>query len=174
MRGHKRHSSALIGAALLLLIQLLCASFFVSEFVTEVFGLRNWAVTWNVREILQVMASLGLCLGTIAGILLLRIALVRIGRADRQVQAASGEFFAMMEMSFSEWGLSPSERDVALFAVRGMSNAEIARLRGTSEATIKTQINAIFRKAGVSNRAQLISQFVDLLIERGQPERSRA
>ena len=57
MRGHKRHSSALIGAALLLLIQLLCASFFVSEFVTEVFGLRNWAVTWNVREILQVMAD---------------------------------------------------------------------------------------------------------------------
>lgn len=158
-----RRSSVLwIGA--LLVVQSLCALFFVSEFLSEVLGLRSWAVTWEVREILQVSASLGLSLGALAGMLLLRQAVVRIGRAERQVRAASGEFFAMMEECFTDWGLSPSERDVALFAVRGQSNAEIAALRGTSEATIKTQMNAVFRKAGVTNRAQLISQFVDLLI----------
>ncbi len=169
MARPQRFSSGLIAAMVLLLVQFLCAGFFISEFVTEVFGLRNWAVTWEVREILQASASIGLLLGTVAGLLLLRVAVVRMRRAERQVQAASGEFFAMMEVSFSDWGLSPSERDVALFAVRGMSNAEIARLRGTSEATIKSQMNAVFRKAGVSSRAQLISQFVELLIERAPP-----
>jgi DNA-binding CsgD family transcriptional regulator len=54
---------------------------------------------------------------------------------------------------------------VALYAVKGYANAEIAELRGKSEATIKTQINAVFRKAGVQNRGQLIAQFLDLLLE---------
>ncbi len=156
--------SALIWIGILLGIQVLCALFFVSELVSEVFGLRNWAVSWEIRELLQVSASFGLTLGSIAAILLLRQAIIRTRRSDRQIKAASGAFFAMMEECFVEWSLTPSERDVALFAVRGQSNTEIAALRGTSEATIKTQINAIFRKAGVTNRAQLVSQFVDVLI----------
>jgi len=43
---------------------------------------------------------------------------------------------------------------------------EIARLRDTSEGTVKAQSNAIYRKAGVSGRYQLLSLFVDeLMIE---------
>ena len=156
--------SSLIWIGILVTVQSLCALFFVSEFITEVFGLRNWAVTWEIREVLQLSASLGLSLGAVAAVLLLRQTILRIDKAERQVRAASGEFFAIMEECFSEWGLSPSERDVALFAVRGQSNTEIAALRGTSEATVKTQMNAVFRKAAVTNRAQLISQFVDVLI----------
>ena len=76
-----------------------------------------------------------------------------------------------MEGFFSEWGLSPSERDVALFAVRGYGNGEIATLRGKSEATIKTQMNAVFRKADVSGRSQLLGVFVDALIAT-EPSRS--
>lgn len=159
--------SSIVWIGMLLGIQSVCALFFVSEFVTEVFGLRNWAVTWEIREFLQLAASLGLSLGAVAAILLLRQTILRIGRAERQVRAASGEFFGIMEECFSDWGLSPSERDVALFAVRGQSNAEIAILRGTSQATIKTQMNAVFRKADVTNRAQLISQFVDVLMSSG-------
>ena len=70
-----------------------------------------------------------------------------------------------MQAQFGEWCLSPAEADVALYAVKGYANAEIAELRGKSEATIKTQINAVFRKAGVQNRGQLIAQFLDLLLD---------
>ncbi len=42
--------SSLIWIVTLMTVQSLCALFFVSEFVTEVFGLRNWAVTWEIRK----------------------------------------------------------------------------------------------------------------------------
>lgn len=167
----KRSTVAWIAA--LLVVQLLCALFFLSEFLTEVLGLRHWALPWQMREILQLLASVGLLLGSVAAVLLLRHTLARIGAAERQVRAASGEFFAMMDGCFAEWGLSEAERDVALFAVRGCSNAEIAALRGTSEATVKTQMNAVFRKAGVSGRAQLVSLFVEVLIANEAPRAPR-
>ena len=56
------------------------------------------------------------------------------------------------------------KRDVALFAIKGMSTAEIASLRSTSEGTVKAQTNAIYRKAGVSGRSQLLSLFIEDLM----------
>jgi DNA-binding CsgD family transcriptional regulator len=70
----------------------------------------------------------------------------------------------LLEERFVEWGLTPSERDVALFAIKGLSTAEIATLRSTSEGTVKAQTNAIYRKAGVSGRSQLLSLFIDDLM----------
>lgn len=157
----------LIWISVSLVVQVLCALFFIVELATEVLGLRHWALSWNIREALQVAASLGLILGAVSGLVLWRQTVHRIRDVERQVRAASGAFFEVMDQCFAEWGLTPSEREVALFAVRGYSNAEIAQTRGKSEATIKTQMNAVFRKAGVTGRAQLISQFVDVLIQTG-------
>jgi DNA-binding NarL/FixJ family response regulator len=50
-----------------------------------------------------------------------------------------------------------------------MSIAEIATLRNTSEGTVKAQTNAIYRKAGVSGRPQLLSVFIDDLLEETTP-----
>jgi DNA-binding CsgD family transcriptional regulator len=66
--------------------------------------------------------------------------------------------------AFAEWGLTASEKDVALFAIKGMSTADIAGLRSTSEGTVKAQTNAIYRKAGVSGRSQLLSLFIEDLM----------
>ena len=51
-----------------------------------------------------------------------------------------------------------------MFAIKGMSLQEIAALRDTSEGTVKAQTNAIYRKAGVKGRAQLLSLFVEDLM----------
>jgi len=41
------------------------------------------------------------------------------------------------------------------------------RMRNTAEGTVKAQTNAIYRKAGVSGRPQLLSLFIeDLMDER--------
>ncbi|HLS58150.1 MAG TPA: helix-turn-helix transcriptional regulator, partial [Paracoccaceae bacterium] len=66
--------------------------------------------------------------------------------------------------------LTPSERDVAWFTLKGLSIAEIARMRQTSEGTVKAQSNAIYRKAGVSGRAQLLSLFIEDLIDEAPPD----
>ena len=70
----------------------------------------------------------------------------------------------LLEERFGDWGLTPAERDVALFAIKGMSTSEIAALRDVSEGTIKAQTNAIYRKADVAGRPQLLSLFIDDLM----------
>jgi len=47
-----------------------------------------------------------------------------------------------------------SERDVALLSIKGVSISEIADMRQTRVGTIKAQNAAIYRKSGVSNRAE--------------------
>jgi len=51
--------------------------------------------------------------------------------------------------------LTPAERHVALAALAGYSNAEIARMRGSATRTVANQIATIFRKLGVRSRAEL-------------------
>ncbi len=82
------------------------------------------------------------------GGLALRRALKARHTAEERLRRASGAFADLLEERFAEWGLTAAERDVALFAIKGMSTADIARLRSTSEGTVKAQTNAIYRKAG--------------------------
>jgi DNA-binding NarL/FixJ family response regulator len=70
-----------------------------------------------------------------------------------------------MQNRFTDWGLTPAEKDVALFIVKGFSIQEISGLRETSDGTVKAQMAAIYRKAGVSSRAQLVTLFIDHLID---------
>ena len=95
---------------------------------------------------------------------MLRRALRDRHRAEEQLRRASGAFADLLQERFQEWGLTPSEKDVALFAIKGMSTAEIASLRSTSEGTVKAQTNAIYRKAGVTGRPQLLSLFIEDLM----------
>ena len=50
--------------------------------------------------------------------------------------------------------LSPAQHGVLLSLVDGRSNKEIAHSLGVTEATVKAHLTAIFRKMGVTNRAQ--------------------
>jgi DNA-binding CsgD family transcriptional regulator len=56
--------------------------------------------------------------------------------------------------------LTAAEREVAGFILRGRSNGEIASARRTSARTVANQIAAIFRKVGVSSRAELVARCV--------------
>lgn len=149
---------ALIG--LVFVIQALCAVFFVSDILSSVLGLRTTPPSWRTRELLELGAALGLLLGLGLGAMVLARALRERHLAEERLRRASGAFMDLLEERFAEWGLSPAERDVALFAIKGMSTAEIAALRSTSEGTVKAQTNAIYRKAGVTGRPQLLSVFI--------------
>ena len=91
-----------------------------------------------------------------------------------QLDAASGAFFALVEAHFDVWSLTPSERDVAMLAIKGLSIAEIAEVRQTKEGTIKAQCNAIYRKADVTGRPQLLSLFIEELMGRPLLDRKMA
>lgn len=148
----------------ILVIQALCAFFFVSDILSSVVGFRSSPISWEMREALEIGAAFGLVLGVVVGGLMLRQALRDRHRAEEQLRRASGAFADLLRERFEEWGLTPSEKDVALFAIKGMSTAEIAQLRSTSEGTVKAQTNAIYRKAGVTGRPQLLSLFIEDLM----------
>ncbi len=150
-----------------LVVQVACTVFFVSDIFIGLLGLRSAPVSWKFRELVEIAASVGLVLGLVLGTLALRRSLRRQKHAEDQLRLASGAFVELMEDRFGEWALTPSERDVALFAIKGMSTAEIAALRHTSEGTVKAQTNAIYRKAGVTGRPQLLSLFIDDLMGEG-------
>ena len=106
-------------------------------------------------------------LGLVFGALALRRSLRELGQARDRLRRASSAFMDIMDERFGEWGLTPAERDVALFAIKGLSIADIAQLRSTSEGTVKAQTAAIYRKAGVSGRSQLLSLFIEDLMDGG-------
>lgn len=54
--------------------------------------------------------------------------------------------------------LTAAERAVCALLVAGLSDADIASLRGTTRSTITKQVDAIFRKLGVRSRRELIAR----------------
>lgn len=52
--------------------------------------------------------------------------------------------------------LTPAERSIVKRVIAGDSNAVIAAARGTAVRTVANQMAGIFRKLGVSSRAELV------------------
>ena len=151
--------------ASVLVVQVLCAAFFVSEIVISVLGLPIAPISWTFVELIEIGAAVGLLLGVIVGAMALQQAQARSAKAEEALRRARSAFRDILDERFAEWGLTPAERDVAIFAIKGFSTQDIADFRGVSEGTIKAQTNAIYRKAGVSGRSQLLSLFIDELVE---------
>ncbi|MEZ5777336.1 MAG: LuxR C-terminal-related transcriptional regulator [Paracoccaceae bacterium] len=153
----------------LFLVQLVSASFFLTNHALTLLGVAHRPLSWEMQEILEIAAAAGLFFGAVLGAFVLRRTLVRQQRAEEQLRQVSGAFMELMQTRFSDWGLTTAERDVALFAVKGMNTQEIASLRGTAGGTVKAQTNAIYRKAGVTGRSQLLSLFIEDLMDDGTP-----
>lgn len=150
---------------IILIVQLLCAGFFVVDIAATVLGLQLVPINWTFYELIEISAAIGLICGVILGAVALRWSMVQSARIKSQLRAASGAFMELMNDRFAEWDLTPAERDVALFSIKGLSTQEIAQMRQTSEGTVKAQTNAIYRKAGVSGRPQLLSLFIEDLMD---------
>jgi DNA-binding CsgD family transcriptional regulator len=75
---------------------------------------------------------------------------------------------ALIDQQFGRWGLTAAEREVALLLLKGFSHKEVASIREVSEATVRQQAAAVYRKAGVAGRHDLAAFFLeDLLAPRG-------
>lgn len=149
---------------LIVILQALCALVFVGDIVLSVLGVPVPPIPWQINELIEIGAAFGLLSGLALGTLVLRSAMQQSRRAEEALRIASGAFGDLVEERFGQWGLTPAERDVAMFTLKGSTLAEIAQMRNTSEGTVKAQSGAIYRKAGVSSRTQLLSLFVEDLI----------
>ncbi|RMD62813.1 MAG: LuxR family transcriptional regulator [Alphaproteobacteria bacterium] len=164
-KSRSEHVTSTLFIAFIAVLQTVFGIFFVYDLAASVFGWRDTPISWSWRETLEMMATAGLLLGMILGAVLLYTLLRQRRLTAQRMRLAAGEFYEVVQDRFAEWGLTPSERDVAFFMLKGLSNTEIAALRNTSEGTIKAQTTAIYRKAGVSGRSQLLSSFIEELMQ---------
>jgi DNA-binding CsgD family transcriptional regulator len=81
-----------------------------------------------------------------------------------EMEAPLREPAAGILRQFEAWGLTAAEQEVGLLPLKGLSHKEIARLRGTSEATVRQQAASVYRKAGLSGRAALSAFFLEDLL----------
>ena len=154
-----------IAFAAILVLQAICTFFFLQEIAANLLGLSIPQRDWRFLELIEIGAALGLLSGIGLSAWLLTRSLRRTRAAEESLRLASGAFADLLEERFETWGLTPAERDVALFSIKGLSTAEIAAIRDTSEGTVKAQTNAIYRKAGVNGRPQLLSLFIEDLMD---------
>lgn len=148
----------------LLALQLGSGLFLFWDILGSLLGIKSTPIAWVYYELAQIGAVIGLILGVVMSATLLLRSIRRQQAAEESLRLASGAFMDVLQERFAEWELTPAEKDVALFAIKGLSTADIAGLRNTSEGTVKAQTNAIYRKAGVSGRPQLLSLFIDELM----------
>jgi DNA-binding CsgD family transcriptional regulator len=71
---------------------------------------------------------------------------------------------AAFDRQFERWGLSPAEKEVALLLLKGLSLKEIAEVRSIGEATARQQARSVYKKAGLSGRADLAAFFLEDLL----------
>ncbi len=164
--AHRNRTLALVG---LLSFQTFCAVFFLADAVADLLGLEH-QLGGGRHHYLEFAVVVALVLGIAFTAFEIRKVLRRNKSMETTLRAASGAFNQLMEDYFDAWSLTPSERDVALLAIKGLSIAEIAEARHTKEGTIKAQCNATYRKAGVTGRPQLLSLFIDELMGDGLTE----
>lgn len=86
--------------------------------------------------------------------------------SEQQTRMArlSGELMAVMEKQFSEWQLSPSESEVAMLLIKGLSMKEISELRAVKEKTVRQQATSIYAKSGYAGRHELAAHFIEDLM----------
>jgi DNA-binding NarL/FixJ family response regulator len=77
-----------------------------------------------------------------------------IAEARRLLDAPSDVSHAI-ERALTRAGLTAKEQRVARLLLKGLTTAEIARVEGNSDKTIKQHATAIYAKCGVSTRAEL-------------------
>jgi DNA-binding CsgD family transcriptional regulator len=97
-----------------------------------------------------------------------------IAKGDRwreERQAEIGALGMAIEAQFKAWQLSPAEIDIAGLMLKGAGLKEIALARDTSEATIRQQAQSIYRKSGLSGRAELSAYFLESLFATAEDHR---
>ncbi|TVQ54728.1 MAG: LuxR family transcriptional regulator [Rhodobacteraceae bacterium] len=141
--------------------QTLAATFFLADFVADLLrGGSEGALHLAVEGLFAACLAVGVAFGALA----LRRSLDARRRAESALAVASGAFMTLAQAWFDAWRLTPAEREVALFLLKGLDIGEIARLRGAAEGTVRAQASRVYAKAGVSGRAGLLAFFVEDLI----------
>ena len=160
-------STDIVPASAVVVLQILACGYFVADALADEAGPAS-AGSGSIFEV-------GIALALLAGIALGAAHIVRLARENRMrenaLAVARGALSRILVDRFADWGLSSAEADVALFALKGCTIADIAGLRDAAQGTVRAQLSQVYAKAGVSSQVMLMSLFLDdLMSEQGLRE----
>jgi DNA-binding CsgD family transcriptional regulator len=78
-------------------------------------------------------------------------------RAERALEGLG----QAVDEQFGAWQLTPAEREVALFLLKGHGHKQIAAATGRSERTVRQHAVAVYQKSGLRGRAELAAFFLE-------------
>lgn len=156
-------AKAPLGLLALIVAQVVCTLLFTSDVVMDAID-EGLSRILNLHFAVETLATLGLIAGAVFEYRALVTLLRREAHLTEQLGLAAGAFHDIVTQRFDDWGLTPSEQDVALFTLKGLAIPEIAALRGSAEGTIKAHLGGIYRKAGVNGRGAFLALFIEDLM----------
>ena len=150
--------------------------------LTLFFGVDLWADMTDGESLLHLVLEGSMALLSLIGLVALLKELASRRLASRSLRADLASAWAdavrwraeaqelmrglgvAIDGQFAAWELTPAERDVGLMLLKGLTYKEIADARATSERTVRQQGREVYRKAGVSGRAELSAWFLEDLL----------
>lgn len=157
-KTRERRATVLAG---LILLQALCALFFIGDVIQD---FREDGHLDNPHLLLESVAAVALIAGVIFLMIELRGLLSRMSDMQTGLEIAHGHLAEVIQVFFEEWKLTNAERDVAIMILKGLDNDTIAQVRNTASGTVRAQATNIYAKSATEGRAQFISLFVEELL----------
>ena len=146
-----------------IIIQSIAALYFIADGVDDVLGELRSGLSFE--SAMECFVAFALCAGIVFGSRLVLEMSANLRRQQAALDVARGALAAHIAERFAEWSLSAGECDVALFALKGCSVAEIARMRNAASGTVRSQLSQVYAKAGVNSQSMLVSLFIEDLLE---------
>lgn len=85
----------------------------------------------------------------------------RLASLDGELRRARREHGEAIQRQFRDWGLTASEREIAMLLLKGFSLREIAALRQTHEKTVRQHASHVYAKSGLEGRHALAAWFLE-------------
>lgn len=111
-------------------------------------GYLLWEVAARRREMEQVKQQL-------------QQANSRLSESNEKLKSVNQQYREVIDQQLTDWSLTPSEREVGLLLLKGLSFEEIAGVRETKEKTVRQQATAIYRKSGLNGRHEFAAWFFE-------------
>ena len=90
-----------------------------------------------------------------------------LSESREQLRNAGRQYIQAIQQQFTDWGFTPSEREVATLLLKGLSFEEIAGVRQTKEKTVRQQATAIYRKSDLNGRHEFAAWFFEDFVQAG-------
>lgn len=98
----------------------------------------------------------------------LRVDIAQVRESERAWKEAASKHIEglshAIEEQFQRWHLTPTEKEVALLLLKGLSLKEIAAVRASSERTVRQHSLMVYQKSGLGGRAELAAFFLEDLL----------